>query len=588
MTAEEKPFTYPGLYLPEDLKKKYDKAIQYVASDITREIPDWVITVLMSEKYTHLDELEEIVIDYFNKGILTVIRTESELIPIIDAVTSAQVVSAKVVSDVYIEKSESFAEKIVKWTGGFWGGLITDFMLPQLESLRKDGFMSEEMYLEWKDRLSEKKFTPAVLSILVYVMTAFISITVFTEANAKKTIRAMNKKFHPDIPGFQDFLKESLWNENSEEYVIDLMEQAGLDRKHFDHYTEAVKQRFNLAEVLSLHWRKKLDTGEFDDLLKKAGYTGREEELAKVFEEAIPAIQDVIRFAVRDVFNPKVVEEFGLMEEYPELLTEFAAKWGYDEKTAKYFWGSHWQMPPPFSVYQMMHRGLIDETGADTLLRIADWPKPIRKLLLGISYQTLSRVDVRRMHAMGKLDRAGVVKAMRDNGYSPFNAELYADFVEAYNFPDELKLSKAQLLTAYKDRIFTKQETIDVLGELGYKRAEAEFLILLEDYKANKKLVTERIKLIEKLYTIGEYDEIQVKGKLGEQGVTGEKMNSLLETWDLRKKARMKTVGDDTLKQWFKKQLITEIEFREGLRKNGWSEDLIPIIIKDTVMPDIK
>lgn len=147
----------------------------------------------------------------------------------------------------------------------------------------------------------------------------------------------------------------------------------------------------------------------------------------------LPLPQDLIRMAVREAYRDDVAQEWAYDEDYPEQFGEDMARQGFDPLWSKRYWRAHWTLPSPTAGYEMLHRGVISPAQLTTLLKVSDYPAFWRDKLQAISYTPLTRVDVRRMHAMGVLDDAGVKRAYLDIGYNEDNAELMLQFTKEYN-----------------------------------------------------------------------------------------------------------------------------------------------------------
>jgi len=216
---------------------------------------------------------------------------------------------------------------------------------------------------------------------------------------------------------------------------------------------------------------------------------GEDQRLLKKLGRWIPGAQDLIRMAVREAWQDKVATAFGYDEEYPAEFGEWLTKQGGSTEWAKRYWRAHWDLPSPLMGYDMLHRGVIDRDTLETLLRVADYPRFWRDAMIAISYQPLTRVDVRRMYGLGVLDRAGVKNAYLQLGYDDTNAERMAEFTVRYedlhgeSKPEKYReLTQAQVIKAYSRGLFTRQEAVDSLKTLRYTDEDIEFFLNMADF----------------------------------------------------------------------------------------------------------
>ena len=145
--------------------------------------------------------------------------------------------------------------------------------------------------------------------------------------------------------------------------------------------------------------------------------------------------------------------------------------------------------------FEMFHRGVIDSDTLQLLFQAQDILPFFREPLTDIAYRPYTRVDIRRMHKFGVLSENNLVEsrgnkyellvAYEDLGFSPDKAQTMVDFTIAYNSPrvdDEPKrLTRAQIIKFYRDKLYSKADSIQQLKDIGYDQPTAELFITLED-----------------------------------------------------------------------------------------------------------
>ncbi len=252
------------------------------------------------------------------------------------------------------------------------------------------------------------------------------------------------------------------------------------------------------------------DTIEYK--LAEAGISGTDIVNLKSLAYIIPNYQDIITMAVREAFTPEIAEAFGQYQDYPEEATEWFTKQGLSLDWAKRYWASHWQLPSVQMAFEMFQRTtfeptefsgetigevngrpyykVIDEAHLNVLLRALDIMPAWREKLTYINYAPLTRVDIRRMHKLGILDRDGVFKAHLDIGYSPESAEMLTQFTLELNKEEskletqpQRDLTASEILSMYADNVLDSGDVSGMLLELGYSRDEIDNKIALADAK---------------------------------------------------------------------------------------------------------
>lgn len=310
-----------------------------------------------------------------------------------------------------------------------------------------------------------------------------------------------------------------------------------------------------------------------DDYNRQMGLQGYSEAAIAGYVNATefyPSGTDFITFAVRDVFNPAVVESGGLDEAFPVDIVPFAEKAGMPEEILKWYWRAHWQLPSPQMGYEMLHRGLISEDDLRQLLRAADWAPGWIDALMSISYSPLTRVDARRMWEMGVLDDEGYKQAMRDIGYNDENAQLYLDWVKAEKPKPEKDLTQTMVLQAYKTGLMTRDTAIDYIKRFGYDDAESELIITLEDQKIANAILNDKIGLEQWLYSRGEIVEDTFLKHLADLGIDREKAVQYLTKAEADKTKRTKLPPIESVKKWYSNGLITLAEAKDYLTRLGY------------------
>lgn len=141
----------------------------------------------------------------------------------------------------------------------------------------------------------------------------------------------------------------------------------------------------------------------------------------------IPSVSNMVTFAVREAYSGGS-ELSGTTAELPGAFLEDAKRNGLQAADAAKYWASHWHLPSPTQMYQMLHRGLIDVQTVWDGLKASDYPPYWRDKLTEIAYLVPGRIDLRRMYAEGIIDEARVLRGYKELGYNDENAATLTDF----------------------------------------------------------------------------------------------------------------------------------------------------------------
>ena len=380
----------------------------------------------------------------------------------------------------------------------------------------------------------------------------------------------------------------------SKDEFYELGSKAGIEEKVLEDVFKLYSYRYSFNELIALKFRNVITEDEFYSLCGKIGIDKDQADKLTELYKFYPPATDFIRFAVRDVFNPDIVEKYGYNEEFPDDIVKYAEKTGMDKEVLQWYWRAHWELPPPSAGFEMLHRlhpdvlrvlgekykemGLNPEdlkTDLETLkelLKISDYPKYWRDRLAAISYSPLTRVDLRRIYQLGLISDDELIARLMEVGYSRKDAELLLNFYRELKTGKERDLTKSEILKLYRYKLISKDDAIEHLGALGYSKEESEFLIKLQDYKLYTKKVRTVLKLIKEQYADGVITEQELYDRLSGMNLPAEKIALEMEYAQELKKRKEKLPSKKDLIMMFQKKVISEQEFREYMQRIGYSE----------------
>lgn len=393
-------------------------------------------------------------------------------------------------------------------------------------------------------------------------------------ANMKATQKWMNT-YRPVLPDAASLIVAMYRDPTKTAAVREMLNKHGYSDASIDTIFAASKSIPALGELKDLFLRGEIDEPTLNAGYKKYGFTDGEVEHLKKLFYPIPGYPDLIRMAVREAFYPDYVEQYGLLDELPGEFVEWAKKQGLSEEWSKYYWASHWELPSLLRGYEMLHRGVIEENDLDKLFMAQDIMPWWRDKLRAISYNPLTRVDVRRVYKMGIIDREQVKRTYLDLGYNDEKAEWLTKFTEMQNTEQDRDLSKAEILSAYSKMIISQSECQAWLGDLGYNPEEVNILISMKDYQVIKENKERELARIHKYYMAGAYTANQAITELGKLDLVGAEQDSLLRLWDSERLAKLRMPTKKELDSLYSTKIITQAQYREELKKMGYVDKYI-------------
>jgi len=278
----------------------------------------------------------------------------------------------------------------------------------------------------------------------------------------------------------------------------------------------------------------------------------------------------------------------------PTSFAENAAKIGLSDEWSRNYWAAHWTLPSIMQGFTMMHRRVISQADLQMLLKAQDIMPFWRDKLVDISFNPLTRVDVRRMHDTGVLNRRQVFDAYLDVGFNQENAERMTEFTIRYNADDiegsggKLKeLTRSVIQSAYKKGVISHVDALARLQELGYGIPDSQLLLDLLDYEEQldllpdeKKQITARLNTLTiKAYTSRAISKIEATDTLRDSGYTGVEIEALLTTADLEHDLDFKAELISQVKQLYFDETINILDLRVILETNDFIPDEIDMLI---------
>ena len=310
--------------------------------------------------------------------------------------------------------------------------------------------------------------------------------------------------------------------------------------------------------LVRLKYKERIPEDLYRDQFGKLGFSPDISDLLEKDYLFYPAPMDFIRFAVRETFIPSIVEKYGYDTGFPSGMVPYAKKAGMSEDWLKHYWRAHWEIPSPRQGYEMLHRGVIDQKALEDLLKIGDFAPGWIQPLIDISYNPITRVDLRRLYADGVIDEARVYKGYLELGYSEENAALITAWVVKSTDTDDRELTKAEVLKSFRIDETSKDQVLKFLVEIGYTEEDAAFIISYEEYKIYQEDRKEEIETIIAELVGGKYTVEEVKTKLANMDVSIKQSNSLIAKAERIIRQRFQLPSKDDCVRWFKEGIIDE------------------------------
>lgn len=426
-----------------------------------------------------------------------------------------------------------------------------------------------------------------IIVTLASVLSAFAFANAATTPEQNKVLQAFsrNNPFQPlDTVSALEAHKRGFIDTQG---LINELLKVGIPVEVTDILVRLTEQIIPVADLVVWWLREFIDKETFETRLVNQGFNTA--DIEKIEQQAffLPPVQDLITMAVREVFSPEIAERFGQFEGFPREFAEFANQQGVSEEWARRYWAAHWVLPSVQMGFEMLHRGVINEANLDLLLRAQDVMPFWREGLKQIAFRPLTRVDIRRMHALGVLDDDGVRLGYLRLGYNMEDANRMLLFTQVYNeevstlgVDKERELSTSQVLRLFREGLLTKDEGIINLTDLGFN--DQDSLLLINREEIDLELDNRKVE-IDAILTLGRVGEItfeQATDRLHSLGLTPLEIKKATTTLIVSEANKAQTPAIDTLNEMFSQKVIDGIRYRQAMKGKGFSDFWIDSFIK--------
>lgn len=440
-----------------------------------------------------------------------------------------------------------------------------------LERVHGLGLIDKDTVKELK-RISALPF-PFGLVVTIISLAPILStyIQQATYAIGADTRRKLFSQFTPERPDPGTMMSAVFTAPEKATEVRQKMREQGLDDDDIDLYFLSRYKLYDENTVRTLWLRGALTEDQMFMRMRELGYTDtRIKEIIQGWS-VIPGPTDLFHLVAKEAFEPDAIKEMGLDAEFPVEQLEWLKKQGLSEEWGRKYWYAHWEMPSIQMGFEMLHRGIINHDQLDTLFRTVEIPPYWRDKLTAIAYAPYTRVDVRRMHDLGIIDDAGLVKAYMDLGYDEEHAIGMAKFTIRYNQQTDKSLTKSEIIKGYNKKALTKKDAHDLLVDLEYSEAQAEYILLLEDYKEAEELQDDIIGVIKERYQGNLIDAFNARRRLNELNLPAVEVDMYMDKWEVHKAVDVKLPSKSDLDKFLAAGIITNDIYRQEMDKLGYN-----------------
>jgi len=378
-----------------------------------------------------------------------------------------------------------------------------------------------------------------------------------------------------EIPTMIDAVAMRHWGQLTESAYLELGKENGFNNEYAEKFYNISGHLLSIADYITLWRRDKITEEELDNRLLNLRLDAVTIENAKKVTEYFPNPQDLIHFAVREVYNPEIVSRFGMMQDLPQKFITEAAKGGVQKEQAENYWAAHWVLPSINQGFEMLHRGVIDNNTLNLLLKALDVMPFWRDALTKISYNPLTRVDVRRMYRLDVLDEQGVYDAYLNIGYSPEDAQKMLEFTVRYENAENVGISRSNVMSSYQKGLISNEQLKVYLQGFGYTDNVVSYWLSVADFEKDNNELDTLVNELTAQYNQGIITLEVLQNTLNGANLPAVYVENVVSKVSLKLSAKRKTPSQNDLIDWLHKGIIDSLTYSMHMKQLGFTDELI-------------
>jgi hypothetical protein len=342
-----------------------------------------------------------------------------------------------------------------------------------------------------------------------------------------------------------------------------------------------------IDQIIELYNRGEIDAGRFMYLLRGSGLKDEDAISLSALAERLAPATDLIRFAVREAFDPAFEGE--QMSNYPGALYEqYMAYLGFPAEIARLYWRAHWDLPSISQGYTFYHRfgdhrpdgGAFTEGDLRELLRIQDLLPRYHDVAIRAAFNPVTRIDLRRLYTSRVYTRDQVYLGYLDLGYNPENAEALTEFTTRTSSTADRELTKSEVLNAYKRRLLDRAEASGALQDFGYDPQLADLLLAGADYDLAQTRAARRTTVLRARFLAGLLSPAAAVTQLADLGKPPEEIDELITLWGEQLAERVERPTPSQVLGFYRDRVISGPDAAAELRLAGYDDRYVEWYIR--------
>lgn len=148
---------------------------------------------------------------------------------------------------------------------------------------------------------------------------------------------------------------------------------TGFNDDRFDTLKLLHGQTPPIETLAALRRRDLITAADFAEGIAQLGYLPQWRSVLRNLTAVLPSVTDMVRFAVREVYDPASRSALDLDAELPGAFVQDAQNLGLSADRAGQYWAAHWELPSYEQGAQMLFRTNLGAAGFSGLLKALDY-----------------------------------------------------------------------------------------------------------------------------------------------------------------------------------------------------------------------
>jgi len=228
--------------------------------------------------------------------------------------------------------------------------------------------------------------------------------------------------------------------------------------------------------------------------------------------------------------------------------------------------------PGPDFMSEALNRRLIDETTFNEAFLESRVKNKYVHLYRQMAIRLIPQETVRLLYRNGVYTREATLDVLLQHGFSQDDADALIALEEVRQDDTTKELTRSQIIDLYEVRFLDLATTLELLLALGYSDNNARAMVELADLQRIQKFINSAVNRVKAAFLAGRMDESQASAQLDALGIPVDQRDDLFAIWDIDRTTISKTLTASQIRQAYNKDLIDLPDAMLRLTSQGYDD----------------